>query len=185
MRRASLNTSVLSPILQCSSLLSSAQSSHQRIYNNAEIFNIPLTVVWFDKDCVSINNLLIQWSQLQAQSSFNLQGNASSFKHSHQFLGKEYTSEKWNITCNIYFLQASAVISVSASNAYLLWQPLIIHVLYNEYTQHYSCIWIYLQNFNTKFSTYIDHKPRSNQMHALISGSYNFLMNALHVQELW
>ena len=121
MRRASLNTSVLSPILQCSSLLSSAQSSHQRIYNNAEIFNIPLTVVWFDKDCVSINKLLIQWSQLQAQSSFNLQGNASSFKHSHQFLGKEYTSEKWNITCNIYFLQASAVISVSASNLNAEW----------------------------------------------------------------
>ena len=68
MRRESLNTSVLSHILQCSSLLSSAQSSHQRICNNAAIFNIPLTVVWFDKGCVSINNLLMQWSQLHAQS---------------------------------------------------------------------------------------------------------------------
>ena len=145
MRRASLNTSILSPILQCSSLLSLAQYSHQRICNNAEIFNIPLTVVWFDKGCVSINNLLMQWSQLQAQSSFNLQGNASSFKHSQQFLGKNCFRKVKHYMQHI-FSSSIAVISVSASNAYLLWQPLIIHVSYNEYTQHYSYIWIYLQN---------------------------------------
>ena len=112
MRRASLNTSVLSPILQCSSLLSSAQSSHQRIYNNAEIFNIPLTVVWFDKDCVSINKLLIQWSQLQAQSSFNLQGNASSFKHSQQFLGKNCFRKVKHYMQHIFSSSISSYISL-------------------------------------------------------------------------
>ena len=119
------------PILQCISLLSSTRSSHQRSRNNAKIFKINITAMWFDKGHVS--------TSVNQQASHAMVTNSCS--------KRSYKSKGENITIPYTCIQTQCYNTVITGLFNTLNISSITHTTCSSSSQqpHQSYIWTYFR----------------------------------------